>query len=111
MTGENGIEIWGEKDCLLSLLSDHIARAHKNDLQDVVVVLPTQRLLTCLLAILGKKLEVFHPPKLYTLETFVREFGEDSSQVPVISDLVQELILGALVREKNYSHQIGRAHV
>ena len=111
MTGENGIEIWGEKDCLLSLLSDHIARAHKNDLQDVVVVLPTQRLLTCLLAILGKKLEVFHPPKLYTLETFVREFGEDSSQVPVISDLVQELILGALVREKNYSHLLpGHEH-
>ena len=107
-----GVRLWSDEECLLEGLCEQLLSYHKDELDDVVVILPTQRLVTVLIAMIAKKLGGFRPPKLYTLEQFIAHYGEPyAKEVHTVSDLVEELLIASLIREKQYKHlALGHEH-
>lgn len=107
-----GVHLWPDEDCLLEGLCEQLLAHHSDDLADVVVILPTQRLITVLIAMIAQKLKGFRPPKLYTLEQFIGQFAERyTKDLKGVSDLVEEVLIASLIREKQYKHlALGHEH-
>ncbi|MFK7824003.1 MAG: PD-(D/E)XK nuclease family protein [Oligoflexales bacterium] len=107
-----GVHLWPSEDCLLEGLCKQLLTHHKEELDEVVVILPTQRLITVLIAMIAKKLGGFRPPRLYTLEQFISKYGsEHTKDLHAVSDLVEELLIASLIREKQYKHlALGHEH-
>lgn len=107
-----GVQLWNNDECLMEALCEQLLRHHKAELDQIIVILPTQRLNTVLTAMIAKKLGGFRPPKLYTLEQFIGEYAQQQkSDLHVVSDLVEELLIASLIREKQYKHlSLGHEH-
>ena len=79
------------------------------ELKQIVLVVPTQRLALHILQRLALQRKAFVPPKILNFEKFVSEFSQkDQNKNLVVSDLSAELILGSLLKEKNYKHLMVR---
>src|SRR5690606_665039 len=109
-----GLHVWPTSTCLLSQLCEELVRCHNDDLHEVIVILPTQRQITYFLALLAEKKRAFRPPQLLTLDPFISNLadaaddGGGDEALAVASELLQELLLAAMIREKNYRHlQLG----
>ena len=107
-----GVHLWQDEECLLERLSEQLLSLHEGDLENVVVILPTQRLITVLIAMIAQKLGGFRPPKVYTLEQFIDHYaGQEAKDFHGVSDLVEELLIASLIREKQYRHlSLGHEH-
>lgn len=111
-----GITIWPEGTCLLTQLKKELVTCEASQLHSMLVVLPTQRLATCLSGMLASHFGACLPPLMQTWESFL------SGQVPLlsteggriwteISDHAFELILVSLIREGCFRHlHPGHAH-
>jgi ATP-dependent helicase/DNAse subunit B len=92
------------ESCLLEQVFFEICKIDRDLLYNVVIVLPTKRLSTLLLAMLAKKHGAFRPPRMFTLETFVQDFSCSNNNLSLISDLALEFIVKRLIKEKSYRH-------
>ena len=111
-----GLTVWPERDCLLSRLKDELLLYGKDELQDLLIVLPTQRLATCLLAMLAAHHQACFPPLTYTWESLLKDLipdlTDEQGQIwSEISDHSLELVITSHIRQGSYQHiHLGHAH-
>lgn len=106
-----GVKVWPPHVCLLSELCLELCQYSREELSKITVVLPTQRLVTCLLAMLAKQLESVQPPRVLTLEPFISGSNSSLQSKQVASDLLQELMIASIIRDRDFKHlSLGHEH-
>ncbi len=97
---------------MLTQLSSELDRFSSEDLQHVLIILPTQRLGQYLLALLGKKRGSFIAPTILTLETWIHQHKPSHlEELCVLSVSAEELLLASLIKQGRYRHlQKGHEH-
>ncbi len=104
-----GLSLFPEDEPLLPLLAREIIAKHKHNLEKLLIILPTQRLATILLAMLAKEIGSFVPPKILTLEQFIQ--SHIKPELKATSPMTQELLLSQLLLQNSYSHlRVGHEH-
>ena len=109
MTGP-GITVWPEETCLLSELKKELIRSSiPSELSRKLIIMPTQRLATCLTGMLAEYYGAFFPPAIQTWESFLAEqfpvlVASDGAVRAEMSDQAMGLILASLIKEGSYRH-------
>lgn len=102
---QSGIQLWPKESCLLSRLVDELSRLPMEQLRRVLIVLPTHRLGTVLLAMLTQKKQVIVAPTITTWDGFVDQaFRPSFTLKKVFPDSCSELLLRHLLKEKKYRY-------
>lgn len=90
---------------MIQVLADELLAIPRHDLRQTLVLLPTQRLGTQLLATMSMKEVAFVPPQVLTMESFL---GREASRIkplpPVIPDAAWEWVLADIIRGGSYEH-------
>ena len=111
MSLKAGLHIIPHDKDLLVTLSKELCSLNEKELKNTLVVLPTQRLGQYLLAHLSKQKASHSYPKVTTLEKLIEEFFPHSKTHVRLISSTEELLLGSLLRQKNYRHlQKGHEH-
>ncbi len=112
MKTQAGIRIIPSKDDLLEVLSLELQQFSAEELQDVLVILPTQRLGQYLLTLLGVHKQTFLAPTLLTLETFIQQQIPHALQdMTILSPSAEELLLASIIKQTPFKHiQKGHEH-
>ena len=101
----SGIQLWPKESCLLSRLVDELCLLPMETLRHVLIVLPTHRLGTVLLAMLAQKRQVLLAPTITTWDGFVDQaFKPSFTLKKVFPDSCSELLLRQLLHEKKYRY-------
>jgi hypothetical protein len=108
----HGLVLWPTHNCLLSILATELGKLDPEDLADCVVVLPTQRLATSLLALLAQAKGALRPPAIWTLDSFVREqVADDPDMLMPAPEMVQEVLINNIIKAGAYVHlHLGHEH-
>lgn len=88
--------------CLVEEFVQHLLKYSAEELQNVTVLLPTQRLATAIIAALAITRRAFFPPRLLTIESYIENLLEHRGAAA--SDDLVELLLGLYISKGNYSH-------
>ena len=108
------ITLWPSETCLISELASMLTTLSHAELRDCQIVLPTKRLVPWLYALMARTRAAFVPPRCYTLDDFIRNHAEPlaiGTAQPALSDLAQELLLAALLKDSSYRHLLpGHEH-
>ena len=108
------ITLWPAETCLISELALVLTTLSPAELRHCQLVLPTKRLVPWLLALMARTRPAFVPPRCYTLDDFIRNHAEPlaiGTAQPALSDLAQELLLAALLKDSSYRHLLpGHEH-
>ena len=108
------ITLWPSETCLISELAAMLTTLSPSELRDCQLVLPTKRLVPWLLALMARSRPAFVPPRCFTLDDFIRNHSDSlaiGTAQPALSDLAQELLLAALLKDSSYRHLLpGHEH-
>ncbi len=112
MEAKAGVHILSGQDDLVDSLSQELLRFSAEDLKDVLIILPTQRLGQYLLAMLGQANTTFLAPTIWTLETFIQRHSPQMFEgMTTLSPGAEELLLASLLRQNTFKHlQKGHEH-
>lgn len=88
--------------CLISALIEDLAGRSREELEETMILLPTQRLGTYLLTGLLLQHRALIPPRILTLENLLQQ--EAPRDRRVIADSGIDLLLGRLIAEGHYTH-------
>lgn len=109
---ESGVRIIPAHNDLVTLLSHELSQFSAEQMKDLIVVLPTQRLGQYLLALLASQHKVFLAPTILTLENFVQKNIASEGRVKhILTSNSEELLLVSLIEQGKFIHlQKGHEH-
>jgi RecB family exonuclease len=96
------VYIYEPSTCLISALVETAAGLSPSELQETLILLPTQRLATYVLAGLLRHHGALRPPRLLTLENLLSQVAPRDRRL--IGDSGVDLLLGRLIAEGQYTH-------
>ncbi len=88
--------------CLISALIDDLAQRSRGELEETIILLPTQRLGTYVLSGLLARHRALAAPRIMTLENLLQQLAPRDRRV--IGDSGVDLLLGRLIAEGHYTH-------
>lgn len=109
---QKNIKKWPTQTCLISKLTDQLSKTFQQDLSEVLIVLPTQRLSVILSAHLAQQNEALLAPDILTLDSFASQnIPKTHTLLKPASDLLQEALLADIIKSKEYKHlKVGHEH-
>ena len=72
----SGLSLWPQQSCLITELAEELSLWSNEELKQIVLVVPTQRLALHILQRLALQRKAFVPPKILNFEKFVSEFSQ-----------------------------------
>ena len=96
--------------CMLEELTEYLCGLPRDELARSLVILPTQRLSTVLLAWMAQRLVAFEPPTITTMERLLQDEGNKAAleaghpPLSVASDLTIDLIISQIIRTEAFIH-------
>ena len=73
---QDSVVIWGEGSILLLELAEEISKYPADELDQITIIMPTQRLATYFLFYSWRKIKAFCPPRCLTLEGLLNEYAD-----------------------------------
>jgi len=112
MFPESGVRIFDAENDLIAQLSSELDCFSAEELRELLIVLPTQRLAPYLLATLAAKHGSFVAPTVLTLETLIHQHANDALKSnTILSPSAEELLIASLLKQGNFRHlQKGHEH-
>jgi len=99
------IKTWSADTCLIDQLVSYLSEKSREDISKHTIILPTTRLGTFVRASLAKHFGALRPPKLCTLEQFIREQAHLTNKTwKTCNSTHIELILANLLKKNSFIH-------
>lgn len=110
MGKKSGLKIYSLNKSFLETFISELDCYTEEELHDLFIILPTQRLAPYLLALLAKKRKVFFAPSILSLEAWLQT-QSDKVQETVLSSSAEELLVASLLKKHKFLHlQKGHEH-
>ena len=102
MTSISKLKVFSSETCLISTLASQLIALDRRDLQDHLVILPTQRLATHLSGILARKWGALIPPTFLSMEALIKR-GACQSSPRIISDAALDFLVQRKLAEQEWN--------
>ena len=98
------LNLWPVSECLLSRLEDYLEKTEGQDLRKLFIILPTQRLITRLMAGLAYRWQGVLAPQVGSIETLSRQLHLPAPVTKAASDNMIEFLLRHLIESGSWEH-------